>query len=57
MSSGLVNIKFVTNHLKVKESWLRMAIFQKKIPFIKVGRLIRFDLAEIESWLQKNSVK
>jgi excisionase family DNA binding protein len=57
MDKKFRTIKELTALLQVKESWLRMAIFQKKIPFVRVGRLIRFDLAEIESWLQKNSVK
>lgn len=50
----ILNFVEAANYLKVKQSWLRMAIFQKKIPFIKVGRLIRFDLDQLNEWLQKN---
>lgn len=40
--------------LKVKESWVRSQVFNKTIPFFKVGRFIRFDLNEINQWLESN---
>lgn len=50
----LLSIKDATDFLKVKESWLRMAIFKRAIPFIKVGRLIRFDQEQLINWLNSN---
>ena len=40
--------------LRVKESWLRMAIFRKKITFVKVGRLVRFRMIDLENYIQRN---
>ena len=30
---------------------------QRKIPYVNCGRLTKFDIAEIERWLQDNSFK
>lgn len=43
--------------LNVKNNWLRSAVFKKEIPYIKMGRLIRFDKAELEKMIKKNTVK
>lgn len=29
---------------------------QKRIPYIKVGRLVRFDQDEVKAWLSKSTV-
>jgi excisionase family DNA binding protein len=42
--------------LSIKESRLRYAIFKKEIPFIKIGRLIRFDRQELIKWLEDQKV-
>lgn len=41
----------------VRESWLRRQIFLKKIPYIKMGRLIRFDIHEIAQWIDTSRAK
>lgn len=51
----LIDLNEASVLLKVKKSWLRMAIFRRKIPFIKVGRLIRFDIEQLNEWLLRNS--
>lgn len=32
-------------------------IYRKKIPYYKMGRLVRFDLREIEKWTQDKRVE
>jgi excisionase family DNA binding protein len=34
-------------------SWIN----QRKIPYVKVGRLVRFEPKKIEKWIEENSVK
>lgn len=51
----LINFVEAASLLKVRHSWLRMAIFKKTIPYVKVGRLIRFNLKDLNKWLEKNS--
>ena len=30
---------------------------QKKVPYIKLGRLVKFDQGEIDTWMKSQSVK
>ena len=53
----LISINEVSNKLKVKESTLRAWVFQRKIPCVRVGRLVRFRLSEIERWLTQENRK
>lgn len=55
MEENLLDISAVAKLLNVKESWLRMAIFKREIPFIKIGRLIRFKKEDIEDFIKSNS--
>ena len=41
----------------LKVSWIRSKVFQRQIPFIKLGRLLRFDPDDIESWLESKKEK
>jgi len=31
-------------------------VSQRRIPYIKVGRLVKFDQAMLDGWLKKNTV-
>lgn len=50
-SVQLLNFQEACAFLKIKESRLRTAILKREIPFIKLGRLIRFDLNDLITWL------
>ena len=41
--------------LGVKKSTLYNWIVQRKIPFIKVGRLTKFKRSDLEAWLVKRT--
>jgi excisionase family DNA binding protein len=43
--------------LNIKESHLRSLIFRQEIPFIKLGRLIRFDPFKIKKWLEEKLIE
>jgi excisionase family DNA binding protein len=47
----LLNIGEVEKLLNIKKSTLRAWIFGNRIPFIRVGRLIRFKPSDLEAWL------
>lgn len=36
--------------LSVKLNWIRKAVFNKRIPYLKVGRLVRFKVEELQEW-------
>lgn len=46
----LMNLKEAANYLGVSELTIYGWTSKKKMPFRKVGRLLRFDRAEIEAW-------
>lgn len=41
--------------LKVKNSFIRDLRHQRRIPFKKIGRLVRYVPAEIEGWLKSEA--
>lgn len=52
-NSTIMTLNEACDFLKVKKSRLRTAIFRKEIPYIKIGRLIRFDHDDLKAWLIK----
>jgi excisionase family DNA binding protein len=48
----LVTIKDLSAYLTVKESTLYSWVHNGSIPFHKLNGLIRFDLEEIQTWIQ-----
>ncbi len=50
----LLNVKETAHFLNVKQGTVRYLCFTRKIPFIKVGRLVRFNLNELKLWLKSN---
>jgi excisionase family DNA binding protein len=53
----LLNIKETAQWLGVTEGTLRVWICHKKVPYVKVGKLVKFDLKRIEQWISENSVE
>jgi excisionase family DNA binding protein len=51
----LLTIKELSEKLNLKVSWIRHKVFWRQIPFIKAGRLIRFDPVEITKWITEQS--
>lgn len=38
-------------YLNVTERWVRRAVAERRIDFIKVGKLLRFDLADLDAFI------
>lgn len=55
MNTNLLTIKEASEYLAIKQSTLRSAIFNKKIKYIKIGRLVRFRLDDLHEYIQKNT--
>lgn len=47
----LVDIDTVAGHLGVSVRHIRRLIDERRIPFVKVGRLVRFDVDVIAEWI------
>ncbi|MFX1238437.1 MAG: helix-turn-helix domain-containing protein [Promethearchaeota archaeon] len=54
---NLLDIKEVSAKLMIKESTLRAWVFQRRIPFIRLGRLVRFKEAELVNWIRDKEKK
>lgn len=52
-----LDIKDISELLKVKESTLRAWVFQKRIPTVRVGALVRFRLSDIEKWIKSGEAR
>ena len=51
----LINIDELSEYLSTPVGTLYQWISQKRIPYVKLGRSVRFDLEEINQWLKENS--
>jgi excisionase family DNA binding protein len=49
----LLNLKQVADRLNVNERHIRRLVFERRIPYLKWGHLLRFDPIEIEQWLER----
>ena len=50
---NLVDIEYVARYLGVTVRHVRRLVAERRIPFVKWGRLLRFDLREIAEWVNK----
>jgi excisionase family DNA binding protein len=54
MAAPLLDGKAAAERLGITERHLRLLITRREIPFIKVGRLNRFDPDDIDRYLDDN---
>lgn len=57
MEKRFVGIKDLAVYLDLSENTVKAWVYQGKLPFIKMGRLIKFDLRQIEKWLDEKKAK
>ncbi len=50
---NLITVDELASMLQVPKSWIYDRTRDGRIPCIKVGKYIRFDLNEVKSWLEK----
>jgi len=49
----LLTINEVATKYSLKISFIRRQVFIRKIPFVKIGSLVRFNSNEIENWVSQ----
>lgn len=52
----LLDIAGLAGRLAVSERYIRRLVFERRIPFLKIGHFIRFDPADINSWIAQARV-
>jgi excisionase family DNA binding protein len=56
MDRRFLNKKELSEYLGVAEGTLAVWVCHRKIPYVKVGRLVKFDIKRIDSWTAENAV-
>ena len=49
----LIGIEDLAEFLSISKNTVYSWVNQRKIPYFKIGRLVKFDSAEIEIWLKE----
>ena len=57
MTRRLIDIKEVAAYTGLSVHTLYAMVSQRRIPFVKMGRLTKFDLQELDRWITHQSVK
>lgn len=53
---GMLDVVGLAARLGVTERFVRRLVHERRIPFYKVGALLRFDVADVENWLAMHRV-
>ena len=48
-----MDVKELAAYLKISVDGVYAMVHERKIPYFKVGRRVRFDLVEINAWLEQ----
>jgi excisionase family DNA binding protein len=51
---GLLTIRQAAQYLAVSDSTLYGWVWQRRIPFVKIGRAVRFDLQDLAAFIEAN---
>ncbi len=57
MQKRLITIKEASEYLGISVNTLYSWVSQKKIDYVKMGRLTKFDLRVIDKFIENNSVE
>jgi len=57
MDKRFLGIRQLAEYLGIAEGTLYVWVCHRKIPYVKVGRLVKFDMQKLEVWLNENSVE
>ena len=50
-----LDVPGVAQYLNISERWVRRAVAERRIPFVKAGALLRFDRVELDEWILGNT--
>lgn len=53
MADRLLDAAAVAERLSVPVSWVRESTRSGAIPHVQLGRYVRYDLADVEAWLEE----
>lgn len=53
----LLTYKEASQRLRIAEITLRKWVSHKRIPYIKIGRAVRFDSEELDRWIRAHTIE
>ncbi len=56
MARRLISIHEVAEYTGLSVHTLYTMVSQRRIPYVKVGRLTKFDMALLDQWVKQNTV-
>ena len=56
-SSGLLGVRELADLLGTNERFVRRLVAERRLPFHKVGKYVRFDPRDIETWPSEHRVE
>lgn len=57
MPKRLISVAECSEIIGITVGTLYQWVSQRRIPFVKVGRLTKFDLKDIDEWIESNKVR
>ena len=52
----LISIQEAASYTGLSPHTLYTMVSQRRIPFVKVGRLVKFDVGLLDAWIKQNTV-
>ncbi len=52
----LISIQEASDYTSLAVNTLYKMVNQRRIPYVKVGRLVKFDLAQLDEWINQQTV-
>lgn len=53
----LLDIESAAQHLSVSPRFVRRLVAQRRVPYLKIGKFVRFEVADLDAWLQSCRVE
>ncbi len=57
MNKRLININELSEYIGLSTNTIYSWVSQRRIPFVKCGRLTKFDIQRIDEWIKESSVE
>lgn len=52
----LVGVEYIAKYVGLSVHTVYTMVSQRRIPFVKVGRLTKFDLRAVDAWIKRHTV-
>lgn len=56
MNKNYFSVDELADYLGISKNTVYSWVWQKRIPYVKVGKLLKFNMRLIEAWLEKNTI-